>query len=296
MIYVTMNEKGGVGKSTVAFHFLTAYLLQKKNEKLLTNAELKGTPLVRVFEFDEHNKTKDNFSNDFFMEVESVSLDNSSMEEAFSNIEFYSDEEDVILDIGGSQNTDKFLDMLSESGLKENILFIVPDTNSRSSGLENTVSKILECNNNRKDNVIVVLNSATSGVPMEEDFIFYFGSKNMDIPASWLSKESEIKVGVIGENRLALSLSELSRVSLFSLARDALGIPSDTKGKRLRWSTEQDDDGNDIPCSQEVFVERMRFYYRGVKGVRALSSAEPFFDLLDHHRDSTFLSLAKESK
>ena len=296
MIYVTINEKGGVGKSTLAFHFLTSYLLQKKSEKLLKDAERKGSPLIRVFEFDEHNKTKKNFSNDFFMEVESVSLDTGSMEEAFSNIEFYSDEEDVILDIGGSQNTYKFLDMLSESSLRENVLFIVPDTNSRSEGLENTISRILECNNGRKDNIIVALNGASQNIPMEEDFIFYFGSKNMDIPPSWLSQDKDIKVGIIGENRLALSLSELSRVSLFSLARDASGVPSDTKGKRLRWSTEQDSDGKDIPCSQEVFVERMRFYYRGVKGVRALSSATSFFALLDQHRDAAFLNTLKEKK
>lgn len=289
MIYVTINEKGGVGKSTTAFHFLTAYLLQKKSDLFLREAEESGTPIIRVFEFDEHNKTKENFSNDFFIDVESVSLDTGSMEEALSNIEFYGDEEDVVLDIGGSQNTDRFLEMLSDSSLRETILFIVPDVNSRSSGLENTVSKILSCNNGRKENLIIVLNNASESLSKEEDFIFYYGSERMDIPSSELSKDSKIKVGTIGRSQIALSLAELSRFSLFSLARDAEGIPSDTKGKRLRWATEQDAKGKDIPCSQEVFLEKMRYYYRGVKGVRALASAQSFFDLLNEHSDRTFL-------
>lgn len=61
---------------------------------------------VLVFEFDAHNDTSKEVYLDTKISVEAIRLDEMSREKGIAKVEFDTMTEDVILDVGGSQNTD----------------------------------------------------------------------------------------------------------------------------------------------------------------------------------------------
>ncbi len=162
MIYTIINTKGGCGKSTCAYHVLTALL---KDFTLL--------------EIDNNNNTSMVYSDSVVLKsniVKSVKLQDG--EAAFDEAMFRSltgDSRDIIVDSGGGDDALKVIQMLLEYTNYDDCIFLIPLFSSRAQ-LQNALDTY-NLVKNRK--IIFVLN----GADKKEDFVFWFGSTEYDVPS-----------------------------------------------------------------------------------------------------------------
>ena len=150
MIIATIGVKGGTGKSTIAYHFAVSFFLEKRRAAGTLNSDP-----VTIYEFDADNQTGLEFVNTCrsnehpdaktqgIVEFVHVNRDDSEMLDAASNIDFNNfKNKDVIIDVGGSDNTSVFLDLIGEFHLSSEIVFVIPQNNKKPKGAEDTVEKI----------------------------------------------------------------------------------------------------------------------------------------------------------
>lgn len=162
MIFSTINNKGGCGKTTFSFHVLTAIFGH-----------------FTLLEIDNNNNTSQVYSNSTVLKsniVKSVKLKDG--EAAFDEAMFRLLEEyggNIIIDSGGGDDTYKVTQLLLESTNYDECIFIIPLFSNRAQ-LQNALDTY-ELVKDRK--VIFVLN----GADKKEDFVFWYGSKEFDLPS-----------------------------------------------------------------------------------------------------------------
>jgi len=113
MFYVVVSTKGGVGKTTIAQQVLAPFVYQKTNKK------------VEIIELDNNNKS--NVLNDSeVLEVKPVEL--HKKDEVLLNkfMEVVAEDKDVIVDVGGGDDTKRVLEAFKELRLEDEITFFVP--------------------------------------------------------------------------------------------------------------------------------------------------------------------------
>ena len=264
MIYVTINEKGGVGKSTVALHFLTSYLLSRNP------SEKKAS----VFEFDAHNDTSKEVESDHSIQVETIRMDEMSREKGLAKVQFDTMSGDVILDVGGSQNTDEFLNMLEDTALGDEMIFIIPEANKRPRGAENTVNRIKKIIDNPR--IILLLNGFTDEDKVEQEFIFLYGDTELGIKKSFLADDKEIEIAWIPRCDKALGMADLDSVGLWSKGSffRTFGKLS-TKEKVVKWG------GAGKECDKDTFVQKSGELTASRVAYKAIESSNSLFDALD---------------
>lgn len=155
MIYAVVSNKGGVGKSTISFHALTA---------ILSN--------FRLLEIDDSNNTSSVFDQSKTLENKVKSVKLSDGADAFSNALFeqMSTKADIIIDAGGGSDSKAVIEMIvNETGEKE-VVFIVP----LMSGRAQTQNALATYQMLQGRPVAFALNAASS----TDQFIFWHGSEN----------------------------------------------------------------------------------------------------------------------
>lgn len=159
MIYAIVNNKGGAGKSTIAYHCLTA---------LLENFNL--------VEIDDNNNTSSVFTKSVKLEKKIRSVKISKGSEAFDEAVFdtMKDGCNIIIDAGGGNDSIAVIEMLLKEADSENLTFIIPLMAGRAQ-LQNALDTY-ELVKDRK--VVFVLNSGAS----KDDFVFWYGSDKYDLP------------------------------------------------------------------------------------------------------------------
>ena len=113
MFYVVVSTKGGVGKTTIAQQVLAPFVYQKTNKK------------VEIIELDNNNKS--NVLNDSeVLEVKPVEL--HKKDEVLLNkfMEVVAEDKDVVVDVGGGDDTKRVLEAFKELRLEDEITFFVP--------------------------------------------------------------------------------------------------------------------------------------------------------------------------
>ena len=113
MFYVVVSTKGGVGKTTIAQQVLAPFVYQKTNKK------------VEIIELDNNNKS--NVLNDSeVLEVKPVEL--HKKDEVLLNkfMEVVAEDKDIIVDVGGGDDTKRVLEAFKELRLEDEITFFVP--------------------------------------------------------------------------------------------------------------------------------------------------------------------------
>jgi len=265
MIIVTLNEKGGAGKSTTANHFASAYLMERNDGP------------IHLYEFDAHNNSSRDVENDPRLTIKTVRGDEESMEQAIAEIEFLSDEEDVIVDIGGSHNSDNFLKLISRSSIADTMIFVVPELNKMPESSESTVEKIENIVESPK--IILALNNfdGESGEKKESFYKFLYGSEAFGLkPAKKLLENKNVKITTLPRAEFSLGVAYMSRTSLWDLSRVAIAFKDLSPAeKKKAWGK------NGKSCDKDTYVERNRQLNVSIKALATLEQAKDFFDALD---------------
>ena len=165
MIYVVTNNKGGVGKSLTATVLASVLADSGRNFKLI--------------EIDDHNSSLQ-FSNSQILNeknMQTIKLDkkDENIEKIF--FEIMSDPNlDYIIDIGGSHNTDAVIPILKEVDFQK--IWIIPVIRVKKY-IENadTTADLI----NDPGNTIFLLNQYSILESIEDDFLYFFGNKNLGV-------------------------------------------------------------------------------------------------------------------
>lgn len=164
MIYITINSKGGVGKSTLANQILPPYLFLKNYKK------------AKLIEIDDENN-------------DSVIIDSSDILEAntihtkqIKTIdEIFIDDEDVIIDIGGNKTATIFLDEMKKIGEFDNVVWFIPV----GQGLQDTANaldthKTIKTLDEDANIIFLLSNNRSSDIKWE--YLHYFRNEFLDTP------------------------------------------------------------------------------------------------------------------
>lgn len=145
-IFIITNVKGGTGKSFIASHFISNYILNKKKQKN-----------VKLYEFDEYGRTSENFLLNS-KAITSKVVSKNEMFNAMLDISFYHMTEDIIIDIGPKGILESFIYFAARIifPYEKDIIFIIPYSNDGIVSLLYTIDKIQV--NTKLPNIAIVLN------------------------------------------------------------------------------------------------------------------------------------------
>jgi len=274
LIFITLGEKGGIGKSATANHFLSAYLLKKQDD---------FKKKVLLYEFDAHNVTSKNIRNDKKIITKVVREDAKSLEDALAEIEFSAESNDIIIDVGGSENTYRFLKTIAGSLIAKNGIFIVPEVNQSPEGAENTILKIKNLIENPK--IVLVLNRFTHLESQEQEFKFLYGNDSLGVKRSALADDKDIAIATLPAADLTLGLAAISGVSLWTMCELAVMMSDySIEDKKMAWATEED--GKSIPCTLERYKEKSRQLNASNFALDTVDKASDLFAALDKYSDA----------
>ena len=180
MIHIVVNDKGGVGKSTVSNHVLSAYLFVKNTRK------------VKFYEIDDENKSILRFKDSNVLDA--ALIDTEMIDSFIENI-FYTDE-DLIIDVGGNLTATKFIKNLEEfGGFAAKAIYYIPllDSDQDASNAEKIYNRIREFDT--KSKIVFVLNRCTNRDNRElvrREFMDFFGEDVLDVPGVYRDKNTDL--------------------------------------------------------------------------------------------------------
>ncbi len=176
MIYITINTKGGVGKTTTAVQL--ASVLHNQNQKF------------KIIELDDDVNSMLFENSDFLTSENSLNVTLSQKGEVVGDVLFdaMSDPSiNYILDVGAGNNVHQIIESLVSLPLPKT--FLIPATSDKKY-LENA-KKTYELINDPQ-NTIFVLNRYVKYSEIKEQFIYFFGDKKLGItPVSPIFKTAK---------------------------------------------------------------------------------------------------------
>lgn len=178
-VYTVVSTKGGVGKSTISWHVLPAVFQSLGRD-------------FKIFEIDNNNSTNI-FSNSKVIANNTKNVKTSDKDITAEIIfETLSSETEIVIDAGGGDDAIKVIDIVKSVG-NANIKWIIP-LNRNLAQLKNamdTYEKIKD-----KENTLFVLNGYSELAKIQEDFIFWYGDKNLNIDSmkKTLKVADELKI------------------------------------------------------------------------------------------------------
>ena len=173
MIYITINSKGGVGKSTLANQILPPYIYLKNNKK------------AKLIEIDDENNDSAIINNSDILEAKTIHTSKIKTID-----EIFIDDEDVIVDVGGNKTATIFLSEMKKIGEFQNVTWFIPvgqglqDT-ANAMDTQRTITEL-----DKEANIIFVLsNNRTDDVAWE--YLHFFGNEFLDTPFSIHDKDTK---------------------------------------------------------------------------------------------------------
>ena len=167
-IKVVLGTKGGVGKSTISFGVLPV-LNRKRN--------------IRVIEIDSNNESS--LSNSM---IESENFGASKIEVVVDKIDLSvlkNIDEDIILDIGGGDDTRIFLNQIASEDFDLEFYLPINDDYEQFKNLQDTLELIQQCRPGQKINLVFNRCRSLSPEAVKEQFLGIFGSEEYAIESRW---------------------------------------------------------------------------------------------------------------
>jgi len=173
MFHIVVSTKGGVGKSTLA------------KEVVATNLFATGGKKVRLLEIDDCNMSSRITSS--VLSVESFSV-SSGIKEAQKALFEVFNKEDVVLDVGGGNDTNILLNSIRGLGIANQCVFYIPLLKNKS-GIKNLVdvyTLIREIGNSK---IYFIQNQCKSykKSEVELEFAYLHGNKDLNIKSAFPS-------------------------------------------------------------------------------------------------------------
>ncbi len=186
MLHIVINTKGGVGKSTVASQFLTAYASYKQD----------GKNKVSYAEIDDQNQNLKNLENSEI--VAGQMIDTEMIDYALTEIAIGRD--DMVVDVGGNITAANTLKALADQGgMFNGAVYYVPVLDSKQD-MQNASDTISQIRDFEPDaHIFLVLNRCINrdhAALTADQFAFIKGKPELDIAPMKLDKN----ITVIGLN------------------------------------------------------------------------------------------------
>lgn len=276
MIYVTINYKGGSGKSTIAGHLLPEHIKRK------------GQKIVSLFEFDNYSKSsKEHLSKSYF--VESKVISEKAIEKEVFKLLFQTDVgKDAILDVGAGVLVNQIIKVANENMKLDDLVFVVPYSNDSVEPLFDTVTsieKIIE-----KPKILIVMNrmpeySFDLSVA-KEDAITLFGNKEYLIPPSPLLKNIEKYIkATLPYDKEVFAFAMADKCSLVDL-KDMYSKAKDLSIKELEIFWRASGIIGEEPMTEEQYIVNSIIMQRQMKASKFLDSAKDFYSSLKEIEES----------
>ncbi len=163
MIYITINTKGGTGKSTFAGQMLSAFLYIKNNNSKIT-----------LLEIDDENEDSSTFGKSDILKSKIIATGSIHMID-----EIFFQEEDIIIDVGGNKTATIFLKQMKHVGEYKNIIWFIPLSAGEQDNLNalETYQEIKQLDPSAKI-VFVLSNTHTNDIKWE--FLYFFGNPYLE--------------------------------------------------------------------------------------------------------------------
>lgn len=231
MIYITINSKGGVGKSTFANQILPAYLYQKNN---------KATKLIEIDDENEDSK--------ILTKSEILNAERIHTSEIKKIDEIFIDSKDIILDIGGNKTATIFLSEMKMIGETENITWFIP-TGSGVQDAANALDTYLNIKKlNDNASIIFVLSNVRSD-DLEWEFIHFFGSEFLNTPFS-ISKHIDNYHYISIKNGNIVNHAKTFNKTVYDIAQNPIDFRSEAKKAKAN--------GGETLMRKHLFLNRVK--------------------------------------
>lgn len=246
-VFVFANTKGGVGKSTIAWHLMPTLF-----------------PGCSVLEIDKHNVSDVYTHSNLIERRESISLNECAtrLEEISFELLDSSNAGVLIIDCGGGDDTIAVLKQVKELALDElaDVTYIVPVMNSLSQA-KNAVDMSLYLAGKR---VVFALNNITSFQTIQKDWVFWFGNEFLGIE-SYSAKLEEPECIYVPSSPL-FELAALYNVTIGDFAKPAEEMTMSEYQKAVFKETDGD---------KEKYIGAIQKFRRNVEAKQFLDSFVP---------------------
>nr|WP_321268468.1 hypothetical protein [uncultured Sulfurimonas sp.] len=188
MIYVVVSNKGGVGKSLLANNIISL---------------LVGDSFELV-EIDNNNDTSVSYFNSKLLKNKARTVRVKDADDVLDDVFFeaLSNQKNIIVDGGGGDDTNILLELLAEQS-QDNIRYIIPTTvGSDDFNVLATYNRIP-----KKENVLFVLNGYHDKDKLKDEFLYFFGDKDLDVK------------GVVGQIKEKVNYITIPFSNLYMVAR-----------------------------------------------------------------------------
>lgn len=219
-VIVSINTKGGVGKSILSKYVLPAVLYKK------------GI-LVNVYEIDNSN-AKSNFQSEF---INYRLFKINEQNEALFDVSFNEDDTGVlsIVDVGGGDDVNSVLAALGKLKIA-NPKFIIP-TNEDDDQFDNTQSTITQIKKYFKTPTItLLLNKVIDVKNPKEQFVNFFGLEKRGFPAEFPKIENDISsLCMVPVSTLFVILKNQYKTTLLDMYINAKDLVTNEHKYRQEW-------------------------------------------------------------
>ena len=265
-IFITLGHKGGGGKSTTALQFIPAFLSEE---------EKKHNVSFSMFEFDAHNEGLKTTTTSF--KTKTIGGDPEKIREALAEIEYQSDERNIIIDVGGSDNTDRFLKYFKDKrNIIQNAIFIIPELNEPDTVTDTTIKTIQSLIPDAK--IIVALNRYNDVNTIEKDFCFAYGSDTFGIPSKKFVSDKSITIATLPNAPISIGLARLKKTTLYTLGELEKGFGGlSVKERKELWADKEK--GEEV-CPQDVYIQKMKDVDASLEAQETLKKAESLFEAI----------------
>lgn len=174
-IYITVNSKGGAGKTNTATHILPSIIKQNDPEAVIDFIEIDDNnnntsvyPLTKVLNTMQSIRLKDG-----------VEVLQDVVFDLMQNREHHY----IIIDAGGGNDTIEVVDMIKKLELADlaELVFLVPFMSSKAQ-IQN-IRDMVDTRLFGDERVVYILNGIKDMLDIEGEFLFWFGNQDLGIPS-----------------------------------------------------------------------------------------------------------------
>jgi len=271
MVYVVLNFKGGVGKSTLASNLIPEYILQKGKQKA-----------IKLFEFDEYSQTSKDYLKNSEL-IESTIISEEEIERKILDIQFYARTEELILDVGPGPLVDKIITVANNSiNFTDKLIFLIPYSDDAPLALLNTIKLIEETINNPK--ILVILNKIpNSGFKVKQTkkntISLYGNEKSGTNPYKYLDKIDRYIRASVPYDHDIFTFAKAYKTSLVDLKKTYLVFKDITPDKLENiWRANANIKGESLTKDELIYNF---FAIRGhLKATNFLNACSEFYEVL----------------